>query len=55
VREECACHEHEFDFQYTDVDIVCPKCGRKYVIFMDMNDEDDFYYELIPLKEEAFV
>lgn len=51
--EMCACNEHEFDFNLTDTDVKCPKCGRSYFVFMDADNNGDFYYDLIPNKEPA--
>jgi len=52
VREMCVCNEHEFDFNLTSEDVKCPKCGKEYYVFMDADDNGDFYYDLI-LKKEA--
>lgn len=48
MREKCACKEYDFEFDLTSEEIVCPKCGKEYFVFMDMDDNDNFYYDLIP-------
>ncbi len=51
--QRCVCNEHEFNFNLDDDDVKCPKCSREYFVFMDADDDGNFYYDLILNKEVA--
>lgn len=51
--QQCACNEHDFEFNLVDSEVKCPVCGRLYEVYMDADDHGNFYYELIPIEETA--
>jgi len=54
---ECECGEATIYFKTEDAGKVkvCPKCGREYTIFLEMEDDNGLNYELTAEPNEALL
>jgi len=50
--EVCECNEYVFKFSETEADkkVVCPKCGREYSIYVDLDENNHPTAELMPIN-----